>query len=279
MSPAISGTPDGNTVRYGQVNTALIKSWLRLDPAKDGPFWAVNLMKYREIADYEDGRDTTRSGRDADDEYTPYESLQAIGAQIVFAADVESQLLGAEPRWDRVGVVKYPSRRAFIEMQSRPDFVTKHVHKDAGMEQTIVIACESMPWPEAPANMPSPTEAPHPPTDEDGAVVVLHVLKFKEGGLGHMGAYQDAVMRAAVQHGARISGWFKAEGVIIGDGRDWDQVRFNSFPSNRAFMAVVADPARLQAQKAHRETAIADTYTMILRPRIDRLAASVGQAS
>ena len=40
-------------------------------------------------------------------------------------------------------------------------------------------------------------------------------------------------------------------------------------------MAVVRDPARLEAQKSHRETAIADTYTMILRPRIDRLAASI----
>jgi hypothetical protein len=31
---------------------------------------------------------------------------------------------------------------------------------------------------------------------------------------------------------------------------------------------------RLEAQHAHREAAIADTYTMILRPRIDRLAES-----
>ena len=42
-------------VRYGQVNTAMLKSWLRLDPADDGPFWAVNLMKYRTVADSADG--------------------------------------------------------------------------------------------------------------------------------------------------------------------------------------------------------------------------------
>ena len=39
-------------------------------------------------------------------------------------------------------------------------------------------------------------------------------------------------------------------------------------------MAVALDPARLEAQHEHREVAIADTYTMILRPVIDRLAAS-----
>lgn len=35
-------------------------------------------------------------------------------------------------------------------------------------------------------------------------------------------------------------------------------------------MALVDDPARLGAQHAHREPAIADTYTMIVRPTIDR---------
>ncbi len=73
----------------------------------------------------------------------------------------------------------------------------------------------------------------------------------------------------------RLAGWFKVEGTIIGDGRSWDQVRFNAFPSRAAFMAVVKDPERLRAQREHRETAIADTYTMILRPTIDRLAESL----
>ena len=63
----------------------------------------------------------------------------------------------------------------------------------------------------------------------------------------------------------------------MGDGRTWDQVRFNAFPSREAFMAVVFDPERLEAQKGHREVAIADTYTLVLRPLIDRLAASQAQ--
>ena len=264
------------TVRYGQINTTMIKSWLRMDAAEDGPFWAVNLMKYRAVADYADGRSTTRSGREADDEYTPYESLRAIGAQIVFVADVDTQLLGHSPAWERIGVVKYPSRHAFIQMQSRPDFVEKHVHKDAGMEQTIVIACKPMPFPELPASTPDLASVPHPATEDDGPVVVLHVLRFNQGeGIDHMTSYQRAAGDAAIPHGVRVSGWFLVEGTIVGDGREWDQVRFNAFPSKRAFMAVVSDPDRIKAQKAHRETAIADTYSMILRPRIDRIADSI----
>jgi hypothetical protein len=76
----------------------------------------------------------------------------------------------------------------------------------------------------------------------------------------------------------RIDGWFSVEGTIVGDGRSWSQVRFNAFPSKKAFMAGAADPERLKAQRAHRETALEDTYTMILRPTINRLAASTGSS-
>ena len=52
-------------------------------------------------------------------------------------------------------------------------------------------------------------------------------------------------------------------------------MRFNVFPSRAAFEAVAFDPARLAAQADHREPAIADTYTLMLRPVIDRLAESI----
>jgi hypothetical protein len=87
--------------------------------------------------------------------------------------------------------------------------------------------------------------------------------------------YQTRAAEVAVPHGVRISGWFGVEGTIVGDGRQWDQARFNAFPSKAAFMAVVFDPDRLEAHHDHREVAIADTYTLILRPALDRLADSV----
>ena len=68
-----------------------------------------------------------------------------------------------------------------------------------------------------------------------------------------------------------VAGWFEAEGTIVGDGRTWDQVRFNEFPSMREFMEVVADPRRQQGQEDHREPAMADTYTLFCRPVLDKL--------
>ena len=148
------------------------------------------------------------------------------------------------------------------------------------MEQTIVIGCRPMPAPGLPADAPDWAKVPHPPTLEDSSVVVIHVLRFVEGhGIGNMTSYEEAAGRVAVPHGVRISGWFSVEGTIVGDGRSWHEVRFNAFPSKAAFMAVAADPDRLRAQRTHRETAIEDTYTMILRPTINRFPETTGTAN
>ena len=273
---------DTRRPRYGTVDREYGMKLATAPPDEDGPVWMVNLMKYREVADYADGRESAISGREADDLYTPRESLAAIGAEIVFGGEVDQQLLGDAPIWDRVGVVKYPTRRSFIEMQSRPDFQRQHVHKDAGMAETIVIGCQPFDVPVWPADIAQPdwADVPHPPTDDDGPVMVIHVLKYHDAADAavtpeQMEAYTRTAAVAAGAHGGRVAGWFAAEGTILGDGRTWDQVRFNAFPSKAAFMAVVFDPARLEAQKTNREPAIADTYTMIVRPSIDRIADSI----
>jgi len=205
-----------------------------------------------------------------------------VGAEVVFFGVVEQQLLGDDPVWDRVAVVKYPTRRSFIDMQGRPEFQESHKHKDAGMEQTFVIGCQPMDdhGRFGHVELPDWADVPHPPTAADGPIMVLHVIRFDEAEAAAvtpegMQAYQSTAAAVAVPHGLRVAGWFAVEGTIIGDGRQWHQVRFNAFPSHAAFMAVVTDPARMEAHQQHRETAIADTYTMIVRPGIDRISESI----
>jgi hypothetical protein len=147
------------------------------------------------------------------------------------------------------------------------------------MAETIVIGCLPMDIPaiERPVDW---ADVPHPPTDDDGPYTMLHVIRFHdEDGSSttpdHMEAYQEVAGSVAVPNGVRIDGWFSAEGTILGDGRAWHQVRFNTFPSRQAFMTVALDPDRLQAHAEHRDTAIADTYALGVRARINRLAESV----
>ncbi|MEP7216258.1 MAG: hypothetical protein ABI782_08395, partial [Anaerolineaceae bacterium] len=59
----------------------------------------------------------------------------------------------------------------------------------------------------------------------------------------------------------------------LGDGRQWDQVRFNYFPSHAAFEKLRANPI-YQAGQPARGQALEDTYTMMVIPSRDRFAAS-----
>ncbi len=243
----------------------------------------VNLMRYREHAEYADGRETVLSGREADDQYTPLGPLAAVGAEIVFVADVEDQFIGEEPVWDRIAVVRYPTRASFIAMQERADFQRAHEHKEAGMAETIVIGGLPLAVPTIDQQVDW-ADVPHPPNDDDGAYTMVHVIRFHEedGAVttpDHMASYQEVAGSVAVPNGVRIDGWFSAEGTIVGDGRQWQQVRFNTFPSRRAFIAVATDPDRLQAHGEHRDTAIADTYALGVRAAVNRIAESLPRPS
>lgn len=180
---------------YGTPNFEMLGRWLRLEPADDGPFWALNLMRYHQVARYGDGT-TGVSGRAADDAYAPLGPLAAIGAAVAFVGDVVEQPVG-EPGWDRIGIVRYPSRSAFFAMQQRDDFKAQHVHKEAGMEFTIVMAC-------LPARHDS--AASH-----EGTLVLL--VDRGAGDLAGLSGVTEVV-------------GFDVEGVIVGDERAFERARF-----------------------------------------------------
>ena len=263
---------DTSNSGYGNIDTEYAAEMFSVPAEKDGPIWMVNLMKYRDVANYADGRKSTISGQEADDLYAPTDVLSDIGAEIVFFGNVETQLIGDNPKWDRIAVVKYPTRRSFLEMSSRKDFQEKHVHKEAGMQETIVMGCIPLETPTySKANW---EEVESPPSENDGPITVVHVLNLNEY-IENMESYSSIAGESAIPNGVRVDGWFQVEGTIIGDGRKWSQVRFNTFPSREAFKKVVMDPARLEAQKKYRETAISDTYTMIVPVSINTIFESI----
>ena len=243
----------------------------------DGPVWMVNLMRYRDHAVYADGRESELTGRQADDRYAPFGPFRTVGAELVFLADVEAQLVGEDQEWDRIAVVAYPTRRSFLEMQDLPEYVALHEHKDAGMASTFVLCCVPAEWPDLPASAPSLEEVPHPSTADDGPVVLLHVVRHQgERPSGALDVYDGDAGRSALPQGVRITAWFDVEGTIVGDGRQWDEVRIHRFPSWAAVEAVATDPARIAAGATDHGADLADAYTVVLRPVIDRLADSLG---
>jgi hypothetical protein len=220
----------------------MLKTWIGRPPEEDGPFWALNLMKYRAVADYPDGSDTTISGRDADDAYAPLGPLAAIGAMVAFHADVARQNLGS-PQWDRVAIVRYPTRTSFFAMQQRDDFKRQHAHKDAGMEFTIVMSC-----------LPDLTRPPlATPPD---TTLALRVARLGEG----------SDLREA--DGAIRVATFNVEGVIVGDDRTWSRVVFDATPTADVANALVGTNAGVEEMFA----------LTLARPGIDAIEESIRTA-
>lgn len=224
----------GPNPAYGTINWEMIGGWLQLDPADDQAFWALNLMKYHQVAQYADGRQGV-SGREADDAYAPFESLTAVGASLVFVGNVTGQPLG-DPAWDRIAIVRYPSRAAFIAMQDRPEFKESHEHKEAGMEFTIILSCT-----------PESHDADVEPTGE----LVLLISR------GDLDPFADCAGLTQVAN-------FDSEGCIIGDGRHFDRARFVQVDDEAALSGVVAAAEGSEGAQV-----------LVMRSAIDNLVASV----
>jgi uncharacterized protein (DUF1330 family) len=103
----------------------------------DGPVVMVNLLKFKAEGGEGGGADAYRRYGD-----TAVRMIESLGGRLLWAGRGEQVLIG-DPRedWDAVIAVEYPSRQAFLEMVSRPDYLEAHADRERGLERTIVIAC------------------------------------------------------------------------------------------------------------------------------------------
>lgn len=223
---------------YGQINFETAGRWLHIPAEDDGHVWMLNLMKYHRVARYADGNAEQISGEAADDKYAPLGPLAAVGAQAAFLASVAEQLAGG-PDWDRIGIVDYPTRAAFFEMQRRDDFKAQHEHKEAGMEFTIVMGTEPV--------------ATGPGTPDDGALV----LRVRRVGPDGAGADPQGVTPVAS---------FSVDGVIVGDERTWNDVRFDRV--QRESLADLVGTTGVEEQ----------ILVVLDEPRVDRLVETIDAA-
>ena len=111
--------------------------------ADDGqPICMVNLLKFREKAQYSDGRPTTLTGREA---YLIYGRamlgiVAAAGGKMVFSGQIRGLHLGdVERLWDAVGIMMYPSYKAMQAITGSPEYADIHVHREAGLEGQLNI--------------------------------------------------------------------------------------------------------------------------------------------
>jgi uncharacterized protein (DUF1330 family) len=112
----------------------------------DGPVQMLNLLKFRERAeypaDYDGDEDTDVSGEEAYGRYGAI-ALQHVakrGGRLVLLSQADEEVIGALGDWDQVAIVEYPNRAAFLDMGQDPDYLAGTVHRTSGLERTAIIA-------------------------------------------------------------------------------------------------------------------------------------------
>ena len=113
-----------------------------LENPEIGPISMVNLLKYKEKAIYDDGRDTDLSGEEAYGLYAAevINLVEKYGGEFLFAGKVNRLMLGeVDEMWDSIAIAKYPNRKAMFEMTMDPEYQKIHVHRDAGLEGQLNI--------------------------------------------------------------------------------------------------------------------------------------------
>ncbi len=102
----------------------------------------LNLLKFKETAEGEGGSGEEAYGRYGE---TAVRMIEERGGRVIWAGRADQILIGDPAQdWDQVLLVEYPSRQAFIEMVSNPEYQKAHTHRESGLERTIVVACTQM---------------------------------------------------------------------------------------------------------------------------------------
>lgn len=108
------------------------------------PIAMLNLLKFREKAVYDDGRDSGLTGREA---YRLYgKAFQEImgpqGVKVLYSGDVRGLLIGqGEDLWDAMALIQYPSTQVMLDMLRNEDYQRAQQHRAAGLEGQLLIEC------------------------------------------------------------------------------------------------------------------------------------------
>lgn len=110
----------------------------------DGPIVMINLLRFRERAEYPAGFDATPcSGEEAYARYAEavFPLLRARGAKLVWRGRADGVLIGpADESWDDALLVEYPERSVFVGMVTSPEYRAILPHRNAALADSRLIA-------------------------------------------------------------------------------------------------------------------------------------------
>lgn len=115
-----------------------------LELGGDKPIQMLNLLKFHDVAQYDDPAEPRISGREAYMRYgAPMSALVASkGGRIIFSSKIDHLVIGEVGElWDVAAIMEYPSRAAFVEIATSPEVAAMGVHRKAGLKGQLLIQC------------------------------------------------------------------------------------------------------------------------------------------
>ena len=113
-----------------------------LEEGHDEPIFMVNLLKFKDSAEYPDKRESNLSGKEAFAIYSKevVGHLEKVGGKPIFGSEVTRLMLGeVEDLWDQVAIAMYPNRKAMLKMISDPGYIKSAQHRVAGLAGQLNI--------------------------------------------------------------------------------------------------------------------------------------------
>lgn len=112
----------------------------------DGPLSMLNLLKFKDQADYPEGEHEPCSGLEAYRRYAAVAGpfVEAVGGKPLFMGDAKFIIIGDEAEdWDEVLIVQYPTKQAFFDMITNAAYQATTVHRSAALERSALIAMKA----------------------------------------------------------------------------------------------------------------------------------------
>ncbi|MGR3713939.1 MAG: DUF1330 domain-containing protein [Shimia sp.] len=107
---------------------------------REGPIQMLNLVKLRDKAEYEDGREM--SGVEAYNAYGKASApvFQRLGGRIVWRGQQELVVIGpSDEAWDLCFIAEYPNAQAFVSMLGDPEYRAAMPHRQAAVLDSRLI--------------------------------------------------------------------------------------------------------------------------------------------
>ena len=110
----------------------------------DKPISMLNLLKFKDRAEYDAPGEPEMTGREAYDRYARVMAPLVLshGGRLRFSGKADAMVIGEVGElWDAVAIMEYPSRAAFVAIATSPEVQEIGRHRKAGLAGQLLIQC------------------------------------------------------------------------------------------------------------------------------------------